>query len=196
MKVFFGFSSKEITKYHKNYKDIQETIKSLGHSLTRNQLEKALGKAKKKKEEILPLIQPEIISAILASDIVVLDATIRSSEIGFELAYALEKEKPVLFLAQESQEKINKLFSETEESPLLTAKGYNKENLKNIVTDYFSNNGSIRKVRFNLVMDKKQDNYIEWASFTKNKSKTEVIKNAIEHLMKSDDHYKKYLLRD
>lgn len=195
MKIFFSFSEKQILKHQKDYKQTREIIRSLGHTLTGDWLDKGINRAKKKKE-ITSLIRPEIISSILASDLIILDATMKSAGIGFQLAYSLEKEKPVLFLSQDPQQKLNKLFAQAAESPLLTVKSYNQDNLKDIITDYLTNNGGSTRVRFNLVMDKKHDNYIEWAAFTNNKSKTEIIKQAINKFMELDQDYQKYLLKD
>ena len=186
MKVFFSCSTKEILKYKEFYRKIRDAIKTSGHALTRDWLDQSIARAESEQNDI-PRMQVyfKVISAILAADVAILDGTIRSTTIGYQLTFALQKGKPVLFLTQAPQNELRKLFIGGIKSPLLTLKSYNKNNLAQIVKDYLANIDGGTRVRFNLVLDKSLNNYIEWAAFTYKKSKTEIIKN--------DKRYQKYL---
>ena len=190
MKVFFSCSTNEILKYKNEYKAIRDTVKSLGHSLTRDWLDKSIELAVSGQKDVpISRLYSDVVSAILMSDVVIFEGTVRSTSLGHQLTYALEKNKPVLFLTQESGEQLNYLFISGARTSLLTIKNYTKNNLAHIITDYLANNNGDKKVRFNLVIDKPQDNYIEWASYNYKMSKTEVIKQAINKLMRLDKKY-------
>jgi len=195
MKVFFSCSTKEILKYKKFYKTIRDTIKASGHTLTRDWLDWSIARSEAKQNDTPRGVRVyfKVMSAILAADVVILEGTVRSTTIGYQLTFALQKGKPVLFLTQTPQNKLRKLFIGGVKSPLLTLKSYNKNNLTQIVKDYLVNVEKGTRIRFNLVLDKSLDNYIEWAAFTYKKSKTEIIKNAIEKKIKKDKRYQKYL---
>lgn len=190
MKVFFSCSTNEILKYKNEYKAIRDTVKSLKHSLTRDWLDKSIELAESGQKDVpISRLYSDVVSAILMSDVVIFEGTVRSTSVGHQLTYALEKNKPVLFLTQETGEQLNYLFIGGARTSLLTIKSYTKNTLAHIITDYLSHNNGDKKVRFNLVINKPQDNYVEWASYNYKMSKTEVIKQAIDKVMRLDKKY-------
>lgn len=177
-------------QYQDEYRAIRDTIKFLGHGLTRDWIDKSIELAENNQKDIpVSRLYSEVVSAILMADVMIIEGTVNSISLGHQLSYALEKNKPVLFLTQEPHDQLNNLFICGVKTSLLTVKNYTKDNLAHIITDYLAQDNGDKKVRFNLVIDKPQDNYLEWAAFTGQRSKTEIIKQAINKLIQSDKQY-------
>lgn len=190
MKIFFSCSTSNMLQYKNEYRAIRDTIKSLGHTLTRDWIDKSIELAENSQPDIpVSRLYSEVVSAILMADVMIIEGTVNSISLGHQLTYALEKNKPVLFLTQEPQDQLNNLFICGVKTSLLTVKSYTTDNLMHIITDYLAQVNGDKKVRFNLVIDKPQDNYLEWAAFTGQRSKTEIIKQAINQFIKSDKQY-------
>lgn len=195
MKVYFSCTTKDILEHKEEYQAIRQAILDSGHTLTRDWLEYSIECAEKGKEDVPSSeVYHEVISAILAADVVVFEGTVRSMSIGYQLTFALEKNKPVLLLAKLPKNSLGDLFITGAQSPLLTVERYTDiDNLTQLVKDYLNKEDGRANVRFNLVMDKKQDNYLEWASYTYDKSKSDLIREAIDNFIEKDERYKKYL---
>lgn len=195
MKIYFTCPTKDLLKHKDAYVKTRDIIKSLGHTLTRDWIDRSIEYAQTKVGDIpSSLIFTDVLSAILASDIVIIDATVQGTSVGYQIAYALQKGKPVLLLySTKCPIKPKDQFISGSKFPILTTKNYTLQNISRIIEDYLKNNAEQTKIRFNLVIDKSQDNYIEWAAFTHNKSKTEIIKDAVDKFMDTDDRYQKYL---
>ena len=195
MKVFFSCPVTDILQYESEYLAIRKVILNEGHELVRDWLERSLVLAKAGTGDItLNLVYPKVAEAILAADIVILEGSVKSTNLGYQLDYALQKGKPVLFLAKKSQKEMQELFIAAINSQLLTLKGYsNVEQLKEIVEDYLRSNDRKTSTRFNLVIDRRLANYLEWAAFMYKENKTDIIKKSLEHRLSSDERYQRYL---
>src|SRR3989344_9585992 len=193
MRVFFVCDTKDILIYSDKYLTIRETVLSLGHTLTRDWLLGAIQATKRGEKHAESRYYDKVVEAILVADVVIIEGTVATANISHELTLALQKGRPLLFLSQLPYEELSKGFLSGVDSPLLKIKSYSKDTLKNIVSDFLNNSIGGLKVRFNLVMEKEQDNYLEWAAFIYKKSKTELIKRAIDVIIKNDDRYREYL---
>jgi nucleoside 2-deoxyribosyltransferase len=194
MKVFFGCDNQDILKYKDEYLTIRDTIKKLGHTITRDWIDYSISAAKENKDDPSSKYYEDVIEAILDADVVILEGTVDSSSTGHELSLALQKGKPILYLIQGSEEALKKEFISGLQSPLLAVRGYKDiETLTKHINTFLHNFDGGIKVRFNLVMDKHQDNYLEWAAYNYKKSKTEIIKNALDTQREKDQKYQEYL---
>lgn len=195
MDIFFSCSTDKILEHKDSYLTILKSIKSQGHTLTRDWLEKSLDLAEKKVEDIpREKLYTEVMSAIIAADVAIFDCTVQSMSIGHQLTFALDKGKPSLLLAKKTQEKIENLFISGSKSSYLTLKNYsNEEELKQILFEFLSKNSSKAKVRFQIVLDRAQHDFIEWASFRYKRNKSDIIKDAIDKKSSDDSEYQKYL---
>lgn len=195
MEVFFSCSTDNILEHKDSYIAILKTIKSEGHVLTRDWLEKSLDLAEKKREDIpREKLYTEVMSAIIAADVAIFDCTVQSMSIGHQLTFALDKGKPTLLVAQKSQEKIEGLFISGSKSSYLTLRNYsNNEDLKQAILEFLSKNSSKAKVRFQIVLDRAQHDFIEWASFRYKRNKSDIIKDAIDDKSSNNEEYQKFL---
>lgn len=196
MKIFFTCSARDIDKYQDYYRQIRDSIRSLGHTLTKDWIDQSIEIAETDEKHIpSSTLYQNFMSAILASELVVCDATVRSMSIGHQITFALQKKKPVLLL-QSALNKQNpeELFINGAKSPLLVIKIYHdKKEIPTIIKRFIQRFESSSKTRFNLVINKAMDSYIEWAAFHYKRSKTEIIQDAINEKMEKDQYYEQYL---
>lgn len=192
MTIFFTASTKDLLSHKDCYLEIRNTIKSLGHSLSRDWIDDSIDKAQKGVEDIPHVsLYQDVMSAILIADLIVVDVTERSMSIGHQVTFALDKKKPVLLLLNSKENSaVNDLFISGTQSPYLQIKCYSrKEDIKPIIQSFINKYESKSKSRFNLVINKALDTYIEWAAFHYKISKTEVIHNAIQEKASNDRNY-------
>lgn len=196
MVIFFTCSTSSLAKYSKFYREVRKSILSLGHSINRDWLVYSLTALESgKRDVLLKSVYHEVMTAIITADLVVADATVGSMSIGHQITFALQKKKPVLLLQQTANGKDPKdLFICGAKSPLLMIRGYNKEeDIKKIVKAFIQKYKSRPRTRFNLVLNRAQDSFIEWASFQYKKSKTAIIQEAIDEKLERDKRFETYL---
>ncbi len=196
MKVFFTCSTKNITKYAGYYRTIRDDIIASGHKINRDWIDYSINIALRNTPDVQSYsIYRDVITAIYTADAIVVDATIKSMSLGHQIAYALEKGKPILILTLDKKnKKTEKLFVEGSESKdLITASYKNKKEIRDILNNFLNRYDSKSVKRFNLVLTGVQNNYIEWAAFNYKRTKTEIIQEAIDKISEKDIVYKKYL---
>lgn len=200
MKVHFACSTSKLNKYKDNYRAICSEIKNLGHTITRDWIEEAIGFYEQGKLEIdREDIYQKSVESILASDVVIAEGTISSFSVGHQITLALNKNKPVLLLSYKSKDDKSYFrngFIDGIKNPLLSAVTYKDSDLKDILEDFFNKNKRGLSVKFNIVFTKYIENYLDWASFTYKVNKSEYIRQLIEKHMDTDKRYRKYLGTD
>ncbi len=202
MKIHFACSTSELSTYSKNYIDICDLIREAGHIITRDWINNAVSTLEDYKKGKLKIDRVEIynkaVESILASDAVVIEGTVSSFSIGHQMTLALNKNKPTLVLiSNDGSSKKNKLqnsFINGIKSPFLTiAKYSDKKDMKQILTT-FLRKGVNSTIKFNIVLNKEIENYLDWASFYYKVNKSEFIRDIIiKHMNKNDLNYKKYI---
>lgn len=197
MEVFFTCPVQGILKNKKYYLRARQIILAQGHELTRDWLPTLIAKAKKKKEKITPLhkFYGPVMKTIIAADAVIVDATVTTIDLGHQINIALDKGKPTLILNRRlSQKQLDGLLINGARSSLLTLRNYkNFKDLEKNIKEFLLKNTRKERVRMNLVLDRKYNDFIEWAAFKYRMSKTDVIKNALRSKLEMDDLYKQYL---
>jgi hypothetical protein len=200
MKVCFACSTSELQSRKDTYRKICALIQELGHVITRDWLEEAIRIVENNAINTLDReeVYNKVLGSILASDVMIIEGTVASFSVGHQVTLALSKGKPTLFLvkkkiASKKPRKIEKTFLTGITSPLLTVAEYDDTNLADILNDFLNNNGGRPLVKFNIVLTKEIENYLNWASFTHKLNKSEFIRNLILKYMKDEDkQYKKY----
>lgn len=197
MNIYFSCSTRNILKHKKNYQKIRDSIKSLGHTIGRDWLEYSIRVAEKHAPDVKSnSIYYDVMSAILTSDMFIVDVTQRSMSIGHQITFAIYHKKPVLVIQaqQENDPSIEALFISGIKSPLVVMQTYEKtEQILAIVKEFIQKFETNAKTRFNLVLNKAQDSYIEWAAYKYRLSKTEIIQKAIEEKMEGDKSFTDHL---
>ncbi len=199
MKVFFATSTSELKKYQQNYLDICRLIKEMGHTITRDWIDEAIRLYDQKVEYIdREEIYSQVSDAIMAADVVVVEGTIASFSIGHQITLALTKNKPVLFLQlnkkKSKKDPFQNNFIDGIKSPLLTVEQYTSDELPDILNDFFDKNAGKHVVKFNIVLTREIENYLNWVSFAHRVNRSEFIRELIlNHMRNGDEKYRKYL---
>lgn len=195
MNVYFGSSAQRIEEFKDTYQEVRRSILEAGHSLTRDWVEDSVRRNKVSTKNIKRgKFYEEVMDAIIHADVVVFDATVPSMAIGHQITFSLDKSKPTLMLIDRRVQDVANLFISGAHSPLLIAKNYSDANDAARITSEFLIDGLPQsRVRFNLVLDRIQYNYIEWAVYRYKLNKTDVIKGALSQRINSDEHYKNHI---
>lgn len=197
MNVFFTCSTKDIDKFANNYRTIRNAIISEGNKIKRDWIDYSINLAKRNiPQEPTHTFYNDVMTAIITSDAIVVDATVRSMAIGHQLTYALLNNKPVLLLRDKKNDNKEKLFIEGSGAKNLNVYEYqNLKDAKTIVKRFFKKYQDKPKARFNLVLTGSLNNYVNWASFYYKKTKTEIIHEAIDNVAEHDSLYKGFVTK-
>jgi len=80
------------------------------------------------------------------------------------------------------------------ESDILQISEYETADLYELINTFINKyENATEKNRFHLILNNVERNYLDWAQFTKNKSRTKVIKEALKIVIDSDKNYDNYL---
>ena len=197
MKVAFACSSSGIGKYTTHYKTICETIKNMGHIITRDWMNEAIDHVGDKEQFPVDwkFIYHDVFRSILACDVAVFEKTISSFATGYQISLALERRKPTLLLFHEDGRDYRDTFAAGIESDLLTFREYNLDSLEGILKEFLRKNATGgEKTRFNFFIDKNIENYLDWAAYTYGKSKSTIVREfIIDNMLHRDERYRGYL---
>lgn len=197
MKVFFGCTTAEFPTYRKHYFAIRNYLKEIGCVVIYDWLDTAdeYIKTNQKKGRNIKKIYGKTVKAIIEADAVVIEQTIPNFSSSHQIHFSLLQRKPTLVLRTK---KDNKYFSdsylEAIESSDLTIKQYNLNNYKRIIKEFIglSSVGN-EQGRYNFILEKQHKYYLDWASQRNKRSRSSLVRRAIEKQIKKDKDYKEYI---
>jgi hypothetical protein len=197
MKVYFSCSTAEFTKYKSFYYAIRQFILDEGHILTRDWLPLTDEKLKGYDRSLMDIheVYKENMLSLKEADMLIVEDTISNFSTGHQITVALQDKKPTLVLWQNLKPKFFKSnFIEGIDSEFLQISEYTTESLKDIIRAFINKYENVHeKNRFHLVLNTMERNYLDWAQFIKDKSRTKVIKEALKKEIDSDIEYNAYL---
>jgi hypothetical protein len=187
MKAHFVGSTTDLDLFAETYEMIIRTIEKSGLSLTSNWLKEARdrgavsdGKGEWKR------IYRENIEAISKADVIIAEVGNKSFFVGFQVALALQKKKPVLLLAQ--TKRVDSVIGVSLNEEIIRYSQYNDETIEKIIFDFVEENKRGGKdIRFNFFIDRKLLNYLDWKSLQTGEKKAEIIRRLIEEDLSSSD---------
>lgn len=179
MNIFFGGSSSGLKKDPSSYKRISDCLKKLNVSLINDWINNDLDK------KLLPSESyKNTHNAIKTVQGVVLEATVQTSGLGQQLEIALANNVPVLIITKDEKTQFGN-FINPEKQKLTTVKTYNDDNLNKLLKDFIEQIGkNYSFARFNLVIGKDLNNYLENKAKSNKTNKTEEIRRLIIEDMK------------
>ena len=193
MIVHFIGSKGGILQEIDSYREIIKCIKDQGHTLARDWVEEYYELVQKthvddeKVQVDWSKIDLENAAALSKADIVIAEATAKSFFVGYQVAQAVNKKKPVLILAKSNT------FSGVEElkasSDFIKGAAYTSENLGATIEKFIHDNDIQSKdMRFNFFIDRKIYNYLRWASFKTGKTKAEILRDLVENEIEKQEY--------
>ena len=201
MKIYFTCSTAKFKKYRDGYFLIRNYLINQGHLLTRDWLphtEKAVLAGKTDIKNHIKKIYQACLKAIREADLVIIEDTVSNFSTGHQITLALMYRKPTLVLWQGKKHRhFQQMFIHGVESDILQISEYTKKNLKRVLRAFLRKYENATETnRFHLVLNKVERTYLDWAQFTKNKSRTKIIREAIRQIIENDKEYLNYMSRD
>ncbi len=197
MKVYFTASTAEFNTYKKHYFAIREYIVQQGHTLTRDWLaptEEIIDRKDLSQSDIHSIYQ-QCIHSLREADIVIIEDTVSNFSTGHQITLALQYKIPTLVLwSRNKHESFNNMFIHGVESDILETAQYTESTFPAIISSFIKRyTNSHDKKRFHLVLSPMERNYLDWAQFQKQKSRTTLIRESLRSTIEEDDGYRKYL---
>lgn len=200
MKVYFAFSTLNLENNLQDYKKIVDTIRKLGHEITIDLISKAVTakdtKVRLNSADKFEEFRKEAIGGIDDADLLIVEVSIPSSGAGLQIGYALTKRKPVLALYSPKLDKHSRpKIIQAMQSDLLRVKKYDKGSLKKILVDFFSNFPEQNLIKFNFIITREIESYLNWLQAQSGNSKSQVLRKKVIEVIDTDKEYKSYLQR-
>lgn len=203
MKIYFGASTSQFTKYQKNYFNIRDLLVEEGHILTRDwigiyrdDLMANPGNLLVKENDNPKRIYEITTKALYEAELLIVENTVPSFSNGHLITLGLQRKMPSLVLTLESGPKryLKKSFIQGIDSEYFDLKTYNKDNYKEVIRSFIRKySNSYLKHRFHLVIDEVERKYVDWAQHQYDTSRTDVIRKAIRNALENDGEYRRYL---
>lgn len=163
--------------------EAERFLKKEGHNVFRTQNDAS---GKNKLENIF-LKNDKLIKEC---DIFIVELSSTDSKIGFEIARALEEKKVVLcFENDKNQEEI--VFHGNDKKQLILKK-YAKSSISKNLSDGIKDAERKLDSKFILIISPEMDRYLNWASKEKRTHKAQIVRTAVEQMIKKDKDYRKY----
>jgi hypothetical protein len=197
MKIYFTCSTAEFLEHKKNYFAIRDLIVREGHILTRDWMRRATSRIEAGQEVLKDIqqIYDECIKGINDSELVIIEDTVSNFSTGHQITIALQRQKPTLVLWSKPKHRhFKQTFIQGIKSQYLEVAEYNLDNYQEIIKKFIKKyENASHKTRFHLVIDDVERKYLDWAQYQKNKSRTNVIREALRKYLDGDEDYQKYL---
>jgi hypothetical protein len=195
MKIFFGCTTIKLDKYKDNYLAIRKFLIDEGHVLMSDWLPKAIKHLKVHNRKLEYDKMNTVMKQLAECDVIIIEDTVSNFSTGFQTTFGIQRKKPVLLLWAERKSKhFDSNFLDNIQTSYLTTKKYNLKNYKKIIRAFLKKySKGTKKERFHLVIDGPERNYIDWARYKKGKSRTKIIREALQERMMKDEEYNEYL---
>jgi hypothetical protein len=197
MKIHFTCTTAEYQKYRDGYFKIRNYLIGEGHLLVRDWLPLAEERIRNKQNDMADIreIYKYNITAIKEADLVIVEDTVSNFSTGHQITVALQNRKPTLVLWRgEKHKQFKQMFIHGIESDILQVSEYTDENLEKIIKVFMEKYENVEeKNRFHLVLNNLERQYLDWAQYSKNKSRTKVIREALKKVIECDAEYSDYL---
>jgi len=189
MKVHFSASITGQDKYSKHYQKIVDTLKELGVEILSDHV------ISEKKEDVLTKSKNETIAFykkqndwINKSDIVIIEASFRSTALGHELSIALKKNKPLIILYVKGKK--TKIFDGlAANSDKVQLVSYDLDNLKQTLKHAIDYAQDQQDTRFNFFISPKHQSYLDWIAKNRKIPRSVYLRNLIEKNMAENEKY-------
>ena len=207
MKVYFTTGYENPKESMDNINTILDTIKKEGHTIAKRPLKSEHGSDTYSvdesklthifdfRDEPIDQIYKTATKRIKSSDVVIAEASYHLSPgLGFELGFALHEKKPVLVLINSESDAVLSEVIEGNPSKLLENESYtDKTDLNKKLLSFLKSSKQKLDTKFILIISPEIDKYLEWTSDNRRMHKAQVVRNAIEDMMKKDKDYEDFL---
>ena len=197
MKIYFSCSTADFFEYEEGYFKIRDFLVKEGHILTRDWLPETAETLHSGNTLIRDIkkIYKDCIEAIREADLVIIEDTVSNFSTGHQITVALQYRKPTLVLWQgKKHRQFKQMFIHGIDSDILQISEYSLENLEDIIKTFVEKfEDCSERNRFHLVLNNLERRYLDWAQFSKSKSRTQIIRESLRKQIDEDFEYNQYL---
>jgi hypothetical protein len=197
MKVYFTSSTAELFKYLDNYYAIRNWLVDNGHVITRDMLPRVERQMRAGETDLdIKKIYEGCVEGIRKAELVIVEDTVSNFSTGHQITLALRYRKPTLVLWQgKKHHPFKQMLIHGIDSDILQVSEYTLQGLPDILQIFVNRyeNGT-DKSRFHLILSGTERSYLDWAQFVKGRSRTQVIRSALQDTIRNDTEYETYLL--
>ena len=183
MKVFFGGSLIGFNKNRDLYLGIRNEIVKQGNILTRDWVMEEIKGVVTKTSDMMVLTK----KAIESSDAVIIESTNSVAAVGLQINFSIERGLPTLVLIQKDvseTELLESYFIEEKYHKFIKVEKYDIDSLEDVISNFLywaRTNRTI--VRFNLEIQRDQDEYLKALAVKHRSNKSEEIRRLISEAM-------------
>lgn len=197
MKVYFTCSTAEFVTYRDYYFQIRNHVIDKGHTLTRDWLPNADLRIRSGQLDMddVKVIYKECVKSIRESDLVIIEDTVSNFSTGHQISLALQYKKPTLVLWKgKKHRQFKKMFIHGIDSDILQVSEYEEGSLEKVIDVFLEKfEDADEKNRFHLVLSNLERRYLDWAQLVQEKSRTQIIREALRKEIDSNSDYIEYL---
>lgn len=191
MKIYFLGSVSALDKSGKDYKLIVENLKGLGHTVISDHVlgikpSRVTGLSQEERKEYYRQMQKSIHSA----DCMVAEISNPTPNVGYEVAFALEQEKPVLALYREDSKVFPLLLGNSSDKLILSE--YTEERIKPVLAKGMRQVKNKSDIRFNFFISPEIARYLDWLNKYKRIPRSVYLRDLIEKEMEENTEYKEF----
>lgn len=180
MIVYFSASARELKEKLPLYRKIIDIIYSLGHTIALEWVEPAGYRiARGEVFGDLKSIVRDAQAGIESAETVIAEVSGGSAfGVGYEVALALQRRKPVLLLVDEAR--LQDSYATGLINKFITLKAYNDRNLEKIIEDFIKDNTlKTKDLRFNFVINREIHNHLRLKSFETGRTRAEILRDLL-----------------
>lgn len=195
MNALFICSLERYERFKKDYNTIRRFLLASGHILPLDWIDEIERPAEKEMGLKNSRLFKKTADAIKEVDFIVCEASIPSFETAFCVDEAVKNKKPVLLLfkSEDIEAEISEQSIKTDSEFVEKAK-YEDDDFKDKVVNFIAKNAGDPTSRFNIILERKQKNYLDWADRFYRQSKSEIIRDLINDKADKDLNYQRTLV--
>jgi hypothetical protein len=131
---------------------------------------------------------------IREADVIISESTVASSGVGYEVAMAQSEKKPILALHNSgSSNSLAQVFSGNQTKIFKVAKYTSTDEALSHIGIFLEDAKQSIDTKFILIISPEIDNYLNWAGEERRLHKAQIVRNAVEDVMKKDKEYQDFL---
>lgn len=184
MKILIAIPTNQSSKDFDIFNDGIKLLKKIGHnisdtsSISKN--EKELEKNFSKTDKL-----------IKETDILIAEVSQADSKVGYEIARALDEKKVVIAFESDKSKQTLPIIHGNNTKQLIVKK-YSKNNIERVIEESLKEAEGRLDSKFILIISPEMDRYLNWASKAKRTHKAQIVRAAVEQMMKKDKEYREY----
>lgn len=180
MKILISSPLNSKDQSYKKFVEKFSLLKKSGHNLNDTATEKISAKSQEKIEKL-----------IKETDILVVECSLSDFKSGFEIARALDEKKIVILFSLEKIDS-SSITNQFSGNKSVVSVVYTAKNLEAKILESLKVATSKLDSKFILILPAEMERYLDWSSQHKRMHKAQIVRGAIEQLIKKDRDYKEF----